>query len=340
MRLKLTKIISLLWLVFFSQTPALASNSNPELQAVLRDLMTWWPGEYDTLAQVKIEQQQGAPPDGPHDRQYRVFARVNVPHIGENVIYGEVHSVNKDGPLIKGQQVLYIVSIDNEQQAVVVRGRRIKDGALHEQAHLYPEKLHTLELDSAYGGNCDFRFRRYGRDLRGWLANAGQAGTVCTMQSKVTGQTMTWDADWAITPSEIWVFDNGYLQNPAQPEKLGRLFAGREDRVAERLYKGRPFTCSIRGITDGKELKNSAVRTVVLHDRGGELDLGDFGSAGHKLRLLRLAQPAPAPEYWADVLTLSVVADAQDKTMMESRATPWARTVKLNTDTVQARCKI
>ena len=65
MRLKLTKIISLLWLVFFSQTPALASNSNPELQAVLRDFMTWWPGEYDTLAQVKIEQQQGAPPRWP-----------------------------------------------------------------------------------------------------------------------------------------------------------------------------------------------------------------------------------------------------------------------------------
>ena len=151
--------------------------------------------------------------------QYRVFVSVKVPHIAENVIYGEVHTGGKNGPIIKGQQVLYIISIDETHQAVNVSGRRIKDGADYEQVWLHPEKLKTIALDSNYGGNCDFRFRRYGRELRGWLANVGQGGTTCTMVSKTSGQTMTWDADWAITPDEIWVFDNGYLKDPAHPER-------------------------------------------------------------------------------------------------------------------------
>ena len=135
----------------FAFTPAAhATNSKPELQAVLSDLMAWWPGEYDTLPQVELERLFGEPPDGAHDRQYRVFARVAVPQFGENVIYGEVRTGGRDGPLIKGQQVLYIMTVDEAHQVVNVSGRRIKDGAQHERAYLFPDKLRTLELDPAY----------------------------------------------------------------------------------------------------------------------------------------------------------------------------------------------
>lgn len=37
---------------------ASAGNSKPELQAVIGDLLTWWPGEYDSLAQVELERQR------------------------------------------------------------------------------------------------------------------------------------------------------------------------------------------------------------------------------------------------------------------------------------------
>lgn len=292
---------------------ASATNSKPELQAVMRDLLAWWPGEYDTLPQVELERQLGAPPDGEHDRQYRVFARVSVPQIGENVIYGEVRTGGKNGPLIKGQQVLYVVTLDEQHQAVNVSGRRIKDGASYEQAYLYPEKLKTIAIDPAYGGNCDFRFRRYGGQLRGWLANVGQGGTSCTMVSKTSAQTMTWEADWAITPDEIWVFDNGYMKDPAHPEQQGRLFAGREDLVPERLYKARNFRCSVQPAGSQAGVANP----LVVHDRGGEIDLSAAGITGGMAQLLRLPQPAPAPAFLADVLTLSVFG--------ADRSTPLAR---------------
>lgn len=312
--------------------PARATNSKPELQAVMRDLLAWWPGEYDTLPQVELERQLGAPPDGEHARQYRVFARVSVPQIGDHVIYGEVHSGGKNGPLIKGQQVLYIVSIDEQHQAVNVSGRRIKDGQNYEQAYLYPDKLKSIALDPAYGGNCDFRFRRYGHDLRGWLADAGQGGTSCTMVSKMSGQTMTWVADWAITPEQIWVSDNGYMKDPAKPDQPGRLFAGREDLVPERLYKGQNFSCIVS--VHGTPM--SQVRHVPLHDRGGEFDLQAMGIAGERVRLLRLPQPRAAPQYLADVLTLAVLA-ADDKPI--ARATADANTISVHWDRGHIDCR-
>jgi hypothetical protein len=309
--------------------PAMASDNLPELQAVMRDLLAWWPGEYDSLPQVEMERQYGAPPDGEHDRQYREFARVNVPHIGPNVIYGEVRTGGRDGPLIKGQQVLYIISIDEQHRAVNVRGRRIRDGANHERAHLDPKKLATIAFDENYGGNCDFRFRRYGRELRGTLANIGQTGTMCTMVSKGSGQTMTWDADWAITPDQIWIFDNGYLKDPAKPEQLGRLFAGREDLVPERLYKGRPFRCTARRV-------RGAPVTRELLDHGGEMTIA---GESPRVRLLRLPQSVPAPVYFADVLRLSVLGPEGEAALATREVSGDARTIALEWQGSRVACE-
>ena len=318
-----------------SLAPALATNSRAELEAVQRDLLAWWPGEYDTLPQVMLERDLGTPPDGEHDRQYRVFARVDVPHIGAHVIYGEVRSGGKRGTLIKGQQVLYIITIDEQHQAVNVTGRRISDGANFEQAHLYPEKLKTIALDPNYGGNCDFRFRRYGRELRGWLANRGEDAQACTMVSKNSGQTMTWDADWMIGPDAIWVFDNGYMKDPAKPQELGRLFAGRDDLTHERLYKGRDFACAFR------PAGGSAARPVsaVVHDRGGEFDVPGAGSGTAFARLLRRERAAAAPVFIEQVLTLAVLEPGRTEAVASAVAADRASSIALKYPAGSISCR-
>lgn len=318
-----------------------ATNSQAELQGVLNDLLAWWPGEYDSLPQVELERAYGEPPDGEHDRQYRVFARVDVPHIGENVIYGEVHTGGRDGPLIKGQQVLYILSIDEENQVVRISGRRIKDGAQYERAYLYPEKLKSIALDPNYGGNCDFRFHRYGMQLRGWLANTGAPAVArtCTMTSKTSGQTMTWDADWAITPDEIWIFDNGYLLDPAQPEKPGRLFAGREDLTFERLYKARIFLCSV-GEPDG----DPRVKDAPVLDRGGELALtakkNDGATGGLRARLLRMPLAVGSPAVLEEFLTLAIFDGADSPPLADTRVPVAADAISLEHGNQRIACRL
>ncbi len=279
---------------------ALATNSVAELESVLEDLLEWWPGEWDTLPQVMLERQYGAPPDGEHDRQYRQFTRVDVPHLGAHVIYGEVRTGGPDGPLIRGQQVMYLISVDAERQVVNVNGRRIKGGAEWERVQLDPEKLKRVELDPDYGGNCDFRFRRYGGILRGHLANTDEDNLVCTMASRNSGQTMTWDADWAITPDEIWIFDNGYLLDPKKPNEPGRLFAGREDLTHERLYRINRFDC--------QSIDSAGVSTRIagVSDRGGEFSVARSGGAPASATLLRMPVRRTEGSRLQDTLNLTV----------------------------------
>lgn len=290
---------------------AQATNSRPELESVLQDLLQWWPGEYDTFPQVALERQYGAPPDGEHDRQYREFARVDVPHLGANVIYGEVRTGGRDGPLIKGQQVMYLITIDEANQAVNVSGRRIQGGAEFERVHRNPAKLASVRLDENYGGNCDFRFRRYGPVLRGWLTEVGRNNETCTMTSRLSGQTMTWDADWMIGPQEIWIFDNGYLRDPEKPNERGRLFAGREDLTPERLYKMRDFRCRASG-------NAGPSGPTIVHDRGGEFPVTLAGGAKALARLTRMPLETGQPARLVDGLRLALYEKPDSPTPLAS----------------------
>ena len=279
--------------------PSFATNSKPELERAMRDLLDWLPGEYDTLPQVDLERRLGAPPDGEHERQFRMFVRANVPQIGSNVIYGEIHVGGKTGPIVPGQQVMYIVSLDEKRAAVKISGRRIKDGDQYRYADWTPEKLKTIALDPDFGGNCDFLWRRHGRQLVGKLTNVDANNNTCTMVSKRSGNTMLWDAEWILNDSELWVFDNGYLLDPKEPDKPGRFFSGREDRTHERLYKARTFGCKISGA--------AVSQSFALYDRGGEKTLQTNQGAPLTLRLLRAQYPTTAGTDLEEQLSLMLM---------------------------------
>jgi hypothetical protein len=302
-----------------------ATNSKAELAAVMRDLLAWLPGEYDTLPQVDLERRLGAPPDGEHDRQYRVFTRVEVPHIAPVVMYGEVHVTDKRGPIIPGQQVLYIVSMDEARGAVVVNGRRIKDGPNHRYADWTPDNIKTMALDEDFGGNCDFLWRRHGEHLVGKLANSGANNDTCTMVSKRSGQKMTWDAEWLLTPQQLWVFDNGYLIDQQDPTKPPRFFAGREDLTHERLYKGRYFRCSA-----------GAAGSARVYDAGEE-----WKPAGSELtlRLLRGQYPRADNTGLEERLSLSVFKETDSEPLAQQFAKTLAGPVSVVYQGLKVNCR-
>ncbi len=274
-----------------------ATNTPPELEQVISDLLEWLPGEYSSRPQRYLEDEHGSAEEGDHDDWYRIFVRVDVPHIGDNVIYGQMHIGNKDALIVPGTQVLYIVEMDPEHRAVNVSGRRIANGEDYAFAHLDPEKLKTIALDPNTGGNCDFRWRRHGDQLVGRLAEPDEApidGT-CTMTSKVSGVTMTWDAEWVLNADQLWIFDNGYIE--------GELFIGREDLTHTRLYKARFLDCDVRLDDRGQP----HAFELPMHDRGDEQALGETGLT---LRLLR--GPMAGPDGFREYTLLSVRRDADD----------------------------
>ena len=113
--------------------PAMATDSAAELDQVKQKLLQWLPGDYSTRPQLALERALGTPPSGEHEDWYRIFAPINAPQVGEHVIYGQLHSGGRDGPIIPGTQVLYIVSIDEEHRAVNVSGRRVLNPQQYDQ---------------------------------------------------------------------------------------------------------------------------------------------------------------------------------------------------------------
>ena len=326
-------LAALIPLTSVGPTAASAAGSTAELTQLLQDLLAWWPGDYDTLPQVDFERRLGAPPDGEHDRQSRQFRRVQVPHIGEHVIYGEVQVGGKDGDIIPGQQVLYIMRIDAERNALDVSGRRILNGERFRLKDQTPETLRGIAIDPNVGGNCHFLWRREGLQLVAHLSDLDANTTTCTMVSRNSGQKMTWDARWVLTPEELWVFDNGYLHDKENPARAPRLFAGREDRAFEKLYKGRDFRCAVRGA-------GGARIAVTLADNGGAAVLGDkFAPQPTVLQLLRSDYERASGVGLEKKLLLSLLPAGSDAALAQTISAGDARQITLSHEGIQAACK-
>jgi hypothetical protein len=334
MKTRRVGIAALLGLVLTSTAtlPAQAG-SKAELQAMLRDLLAWWPGDYDTAPQVDFEHRLGAPPDGEHDRQFRSFRRVAVPHLGETVIYGEIHVGGRQGDIIPGQQVMYIIKLDEARHAIHVSGRRILNGPNFQLQDHTPERLRAVQLDPEMGGNCDFLWRREGAHLVAHLADAGSSNRTCTMVSKKSGQKMTWDAEWILTPDSMSIFDNGYLHDKDNPARAPRMFAGREDRAPEIMAKGRPFRCTASGAA-GAEL------TTTLHDHGDASVLGAaFGSDAPLLQLLRSNYERADGVGLEGRLRLALVPAGSDEPIAQTLLPGDTRRISLTHEGIKATCQ-
>lgn len=133
------------------------------------------------------------------------------------------------------------------------------------------------------------------------------------------------DAEWTLTPTELWLFDNNYVLGPGEGERT--LFLGREDRTHLRLYKVRWFSCDAGG------------KSYRLHDRGQEVALGD-GTGANRLRLLRGYRVLPGEQTLSEVMSLTL-SDARGALLAESASAALSpATVTLQTGTVSIACNL
>ena len=316
--------------------PAGATNSKPELMKVLEDFMAWMPGEYTSIPQVFLERNLGAPPDGEHDLFYRVFAPIDAPHLAEHVIYTQIRLDGDDGPIFPGQQVVFLISIDEELGAVSISGRRIKDPHQVRRCPSPPGRLarprarsqlrRQLQLQLAAArqhsfGDC--RLREFGQ---------------CTMVSKNTGQQMTWDAEWILNPDELWIYDNGYLED-------GSLISGRLDRTHLRMYKARRYECfAALRYEDGN---NQVINPFFMHDRGDVFTITTEEPEPRDIHLEFLTSlwPSSSGRNFVDLARLTLHdgepgAYGEDNVIGNAWATPESGRVGFSTEWASARCKL
>ena len=326
-------------LVALGGTPAAATNSLPELEQVKLDLLSWLPGKYSSTPQIIMERQYGAPSDGEHADLFRVFARVDVPDVGSDVIFGELRSGGPDGTVVPGSQVLYILSIVPEVGAVSVRGKRVKNFVDFDPDNISAASLAALEIDAESGGDCDFRWRRHGQQLVGRLAETGDPtfdGT-CTMTSRASAVTMTWDTEWVLTPWELWIHDNGYIGEAIDEAEL---FQGRRDGTFQRFYKQRDFVCQL----DIKTEENAQRITgqVVVADRGSEISIDPPSPEASPLviSLMRGYWAVDGAPGMTERLRLTVKWSGAQQALGETWSDPLATEIATDTDVGDVVCML
>ncbi len=253
---------------------AAAPVPEPELDAVLRDLLDWLPGRYDSLPQLDAEARFGIRVSARHARQLRRFRLLEPGEAGDLALYSEVLAA--DG-LAPSRALVFSLRPDPRRGAVVLSSRtaRLRDESAP------PRSIADLELDEPSGADCEFLWRRHGEQLQGTLSNAGADSASCDIVDPDTGRMLRWQAAWVLTADQLWIREHGHQLQPGEAEATAVRIRGREDRSFDRLYKARLYRCTIL-LTDGSRQRFD------LHDRGGEATVvfGDWPQPS-SLSLLR-----------------------------------------------------
>jgi len=302
--------------------------SRPEVEAVLEDLVAWWPGEWSSYPQVQFERSVRMPAEGEHDNWYRSFARIDAPHLGTHVFYGQINVGGRDGPILPRSQVLYLATIDEGRQAVLVRGQPIANPQEFVDLHHRPELWGQVRQQNPNDIKCDFLWRRSGQQLVGVLDGATPerrkygAGT-CSYMTGAGDVEFVASSEWVLSPEQLWVYDVNMIG--------GRSFVGRKDFTHTRLYRASPYRCAI---TDA-----SGERVVSMHDRGAiaQLQRGPEGSL--RATLLRAAYPAADGFGLDEELRLTVVEISGGREVAIARQQPLAGGIQIDLPGASVKCQ-
>ena len=299
-----------------------------ELEAIMEDLIAWWPGTWDSFPQIYYERTVTMPKDGEHEHWHRTFAKINAPQLGEVVFYGQINVEGRDGAILGRSQALYKVSIDEARGVVSMSGQPIADPDNFENLHERPELWGKVRMMDESAIMCDFVWRREGDQLVGVVDSKvperrkNGPGT-CSYLSPRTNEEFMSDAEWVLTPEKLWLYDINTM--------AGMIFIGREDRTHTKLYRARPYACEVQD-AQGK-------RTINAHDRGYEAEL--TAKSGRKAELLLLRADYPAADGFGldDRLRLMLVDSASKKPIATTDLPPLSKSIKASAEGVNIECK-
>ncbi|MBL8642881.1 MAG: hypothetical protein JNK21_03025 [Rhodospirillaceae bacterium] len=296
-----------------------------QLESVLQDMIAWWPGAWDSYPQIYYEKNVAAPKDGPHEHWHRTFARIDAPQVGEVVFYGQINADGRDGPIIAGSQVLYKAYIDEKLGAVNVLGQGPLNPEEFENLHERPELWSKVQMRDPAALNCDWIWRRDGEHvfgvLQGNTPEKQQYGPgTCAFISKRTEAEFKADAEWVLTPDQLWLYDNNW--------SAGQLFLGREDRTHIKLYRSTPYDCRVKDASGARETKG--------YDRGYKMKV--TGKDGAKLEAMLLRAEYPAAVGLEDKMKL-MISDSAGKVIAAADAAPLAKTITVKAAGIEASCR-
>lgn len=294
-----------------------------KLNEEMRLMMSWFEGRFDNFQQVSEEKESKA--QYPHEHIHSIFARVNLPNLGENVFYVKQYM---DGDASKVyRQRLYIFAPNKKEKAVELKIYTFPDEKAVVDAHLSPEKLNGLTLGTLKatpGCEVYWRLNEAGDKFLGTMKP-----NACRVESKRLNKTIIISDDLFLTKNEIWINDQAR-------DEAGNYVFGNKSGVHHKLKKVRVFegwTAVLKsGATEmsGEDAPADAwdgQRGISIHEGGQIVRVNDKFS----VQLAQLVHKNGTP-----VLKLGVIENATGKTVSYTWTNPEAERIGINLRWLQA----
>ena len=139
-----------------------------ELDGALSRMMAIWPGVYHNDAQIEVDKIRGYTSwrDGGHAQVTSSIVTVNLPEIGENLLYVEDYLDGDPKKIFR--QKLYALSTDVDRSAIKLTLHSFHDPEGVAGAHTDPSKLQGLSNDDIRNREgCEMYFRPLGDGYSG-----------------------------------------------------------------------------------------------------------------------------------------------------------------------------
>lgn len=315
--MKKTSLISSVLLLFALSVVA----QNPSKEMPL--MMKWFEGRFDNYAQTFEEKESKA--EFPHERIHSIFARVNLPAIGENVFYVQQFMDGDETKIYR--QRLYVFTPNKKEKAIELKIYTFPDEKAVLNAHLDQTKLNGLTLDkmdSPKGCEVFWRLNKSGDKFEGSMKK-----DACRVVSKRSGKTLIITDDLFLTKDEIWINDQA-------KDEQGNYVFGNRANIHHKLKRVRMFEGWTAVLKSGSTEMTGAdapaedwtgQRNLMTYDQGGTVKINDRFSA-------QLAQLAY--RNGTQVMTLKIIENSTGKTVAYTWANPDATRIGINLRWVQA----
>jgi len=304
--------------------------TRPELEQVLADLTAWLPGNWDSFPQVYYERLVQPPKMGEHEHWHRAFGRIDAPQIGTHVFYGQINVGGRSGEMMLRSQIIYNAVIDEARGVVSITGQSPSEPEKYVNLHLRPELWKQVRQRDPAAVRCDFVWRRSGTQIVGTLEGKKEEhrkygpGTCTYMSGQMKDVEFYADAEWVLSPEQLWLYDINRL--------AGHTFVGRDDRTHIRLYKSRPFSCTVKDA--------AGERRLAAHDRGFATPVTGTNGRSLELLLLRAELPAAGRPGLEDRLRLGVLEAGRAQPVSVVEAPTDAESIEFDAQGVTARCTL
>ena len=312
------KFITVVCLILLSFSIASAQS---RLKDDLRLMMRWFEGRFDNYGQTVEEKESKT--EFPHEHIHSIFARVNLPNIGENVFY--VQQYMDGNPTKIYRQRLYIFTANKQEKAIELKIYTFPDEKAVADAHLDNTKLANLTLDKLESPKgCEVFWRLKADKFEGSMKR-----DVCRVVSKRSGKTLIITDDLFLTKDEIWINDQA-------KDDQGNYVFGNKSGVHHKLRRARMFegwTAILKSgetdlaMQDAPADAYAGQTKLQIHDQGKTVKINEK----YSVQLAHLTYKSGIK-----VLKLGVIDNASGKTVSYTWTNPEAERIGINLRWLQA----